>query len=210
MTDENTLLMPDAWLDELHPRRDRPHVPEPAAPDPCLVDEARSRVDAARDEIDELGGAPGTDPEIADALAPTCAANADPLGAAAIAVALDHEQRDAAFVEAWQAEHGAAFAAAAFTAAGGIEAAWKSLRPLRADAPLGFRLSRTAAKRCAAAWPPPTTTCTPRPSTRSAGTAATICSGSSPPTSRRPARTGSRICAPTRTGPPNGSATSGG
>ncbi|MEV5827366.1 DUF4132 domain-containing protein [Spirillospora sp. NPDC052242] len=146
MTDESTPAVPDEWRDVLHPRRDRPGGPAPSPPDPERVDRARSLVDGARAEIERALASPGGDPEIAAAGRAHLRGDASPLGAAAVAATVDRDVREPAFAEAWLAEHGAAFAAAAFTAWAGLDASDTGVRRLPADASLGFRVGGEPAR----------------------------------------------------------------
>ncbi|QFG20440.1 DUF4132 domain-containing protein [Actinomadura sp. WMMB 499] len=122
MSDENALRAGDAR----HPRRDRPHVPEPPAPDPALVARAGSLVDGARDGIEGVLALAGTDPDVAEAARAHLRGDANPLGAAAVAHVtgvlrnLHRSPEESPFPHAWTAEHGPAFAAAAFMEMGGI------------------------------------------------------------------------------------------
>ncbi|MEV5827369.1 DUF4132 domain-containing protein [Spirillospora sp. NPDC052242] len=128
MSDENTFTMPDGWRRVLHPRRDRPPVPAPPAPDRDAADRVRSLVDERRDEIEEVLALPGTDAAVAEAARAHLNGDADPRGAAAVALVtvalcqMHHERADRLFVDAWTAGHGVAFAACAFTEMGGLRA----------------------------------------------------------------------------------------
>ncbi|MBE1537272.1 DUF4132 domain-containing protein [Actinomadura algeriensis] len=129
MTDENALTMPDAWLDVLHPRRDRAHVPEPPAPGADAPERVRRMVDAVRDDIEIVLDLPGTAPDLAAAARAHLGGEPDPVGAAVLAhVAgpLDKQTEqpvqdpEVLFFEALVAEHGVAFAAHAYTELAGI------------------------------------------------------------------------------------------
>ncbi|MBE1537268.1 DUF4132 domain-containing protein [Actinomadura algeriensis] len=154
MNDGTGLLTGDAWRHARHPRRDRPHVPEPSAPDPDLVALVRSLVDGARDGIAEILALPGSDPEVAEAARAHLRGEANPLGAAAVAHVtyllrrLDRSEEEPPFPHAWTAEHGVPFAAAAFAELGGITAdarfvqtdwRWAGVRRRRPDEMLGGR-----------------------------------------------------------------------
>ncbi|WP_026405249.1 DUF4132 domain-containing protein [Actinomadura rifamycini] len=129
--DENTLVMPDGWARARHPRRDRPGVPAPPAPDRSAAERVRGLVAAVRDDIDHVLGLPDTAPDIADAARAHLGGEANALGAAAVAYVtapLNHmSQRsdpppDRLFLDALVAEHGVAFAARAYTEWAGIHA----------------------------------------------------------------------------------------
>ncbi|MFD0903321.1 DUF4132 domain-containing protein [Actinomadura sediminis] len=129
--DEDTLVMPVSWRRARHPRRDRPDVPKPAAPDPSAAERVRSLVAAVRDDIDHVLGLAGTAPDIADAARAHLGGEPDPLGAAAVAYVTaplngmsewSDPPPDRLFLDALVAEHGVAFAARAYTEWAGIHA----------------------------------------------------------------------------------------
>ncbi|MEV5827368.1 DUF4132 domain-containing protein [Spirillospora sp. NPDC052242] len=135
MSDENTFTMPDGWRRVLHPRRDRPPVPAPPAPDRDAADRVRSLVDERRDEIEEIVALPGTDAAVAEAARAHLNGDADPRGAAAVALvtvalaALHREGADRLFADAWTADHGVAFAACAFAEMCGLRAEYEVAAP---------------------------------------------------------------------------------
>ncbi|QFG20441.1 DUF4132 domain-containing protein [Actinomadura sp. WMMB 499] len=128
MTDENTLTMPDAWRRVLHPRRDRPPVAAPPAPDRAAAARVRALVDEKRTEIEEILDLPGNEPEVAEAARAHLRGDATPLGAAAVAQVsvvlhgLHRDGGDRLFTDAWLTGHGAAFAACALADIGAIRA----------------------------------------------------------------------------------------
>ncbi|WP_329520893.1 DUF4132 domain-containing protein [Spirillospora sp. NBC_01491] len=135
--DESTFVMPDAWRGARHPRRDRPDVPQPAAPDEAAAEQARSLVDDARDRIEEVLALPGTVPELADAARAHLRGAPTPLGAATVAFVasfparpMDHRGVPFVFPDAWVTDHGIAFAAAAFADFAGIWADGQTVRDL--------------------------------------------------------------------------------
>ncbi|MFD0903320.1 DUF4132 domain-containing protein [Actinomadura sediminis] len=131
MSDENTLIMPDGWRRVLHPRRDRPPVPAPPAPDRDAAERVRELVAERRGEIEEVLALPGTDAAVAEAARADLGGGADPRGAAAVALVtvalagLHREGPDRLFVDAWTADRGVAFAASAFAAMGGLRAVYQ-------------------------------------------------------------------------------------
>ncbi|MFV2216762.1 hypothetical protein ACFHW2_41860, partial [Actinomadura sp. LOL_016] len=84
MTDENTLVIPDAWRRARHPRRDRPDVPAAPKPVEGAAERVRSLVDAVRDGIEGAFGLADTPPDIAAAARAHLRGEPDPLGAAAV------------------------------------------------------------------------------------------------------------------------------
>ncbi|MEV0660460.1 hypothetical protein ACIBI3_00690 [Actinomadura luteofluorescens] len=83
--DEGAFTMPDSWHGARHPRRDRPDVPRPAAPDEAAAGRARRLVDDARDRVEEVLALPGTAPELAGAARAHLQGAPNPLPAAAVA-----------------------------------------------------------------------------------------------------------------------------
>ncbi|MEV5827365.1 DUF4132 domain-containing protein [Spirillospora sp. NPDC052242] len=133
MTDENTLIMPDAWREAVHPRRGGGHVPEPPAPG-AAVERVRAVMDGVRDGVRAVIDHPGTAPDIAAAARAHLGGEPDALGAAAVVFAAvrlsglstrssgppEGPSVEALFADALVAEHGVAFAAHAFTEMAGI------------------------------------------------------------------------------------------
>ncbi|MFI6520317.1 DUF4132 domain-containing protein [Spirillospora sp. NPDC050679] len=125
--DENTLVMPDAWRRDRHPRRDRPDLPAVPPPDGAAAERVRSLVDAVRDDIEHVLALPDTAPDIADAARAHLRGEPDPLGAAAVAFTAiplnglaERSEPVRLFIDALIVEHGLAFAAHAFAAWAGI------------------------------------------------------------------------------------------
>jgi hypothetical protein len=129
-SDETAFVMPDEWRRIKHPRRDRPDVPEPLAPDPGEAERARGWVAEARERIEEILDLPATEPEIAAAARAYLGGEPDPVGAAAVAMAVGAppptygygDGKVRIFLGAWIAERGVAFAAAAYVAMGNLHA----------------------------------------------------------------------------------------
>ncbi|XVQ09683.1 DUF4132 domain-containing protein [Spirillospora sp. CA-255316] len=127
--DENALVVPDTWRRVHHPRRDRPGVPVPPAPDPAAAERVRQLVDGVRDDIEDILALPGTPPPIAGAARAHLRGERDPLGAAAVAMAAAvlnglSRRDDRLFTAVWVAEHGVPYAASAFVELGGINASF--------------------------------------------------------------------------------------
>ncbi|MFB9193391.1 DUF4132 domain-containing protein [Actinomadura verrucosospora] len=118
--DENTWEMPDAWRRVAHPRRDRPGPWPRARIDAAAVEKARALVEAARAGVEDVLALPGTPPELAEHGRAYLKGEADALGAAVVATVavskrglLELGGKDP-FRDAWAAEHGLPFAAAAY------------------------------------------------------------------------------------------------
>ncbi|QKG20398.1 DUF4132 domain-containing protein [Actinomadura verrucosospora] len=124
--DENTLVMPEAWLRRLHPRRDRPHDWPRVRVDGKAAARARELMDGVRAGVEEVLALPGTPPEVATAARAYLGGEADPVGAAAVALVTAplHGQhgrgRPNPYVDAWAEEHGVPFAACAYIALAGL------------------------------------------------------------------------------------------
>ncbi|MWA01028.1 DUF4132 domain-containing protein [Actinomadura sp. LD22] len=124
--DEDTLVMPDAWLRRLHPRRDRPHAWPQARVDGKAAARARELMDGARSGVEEVLGLPGTPPEVAAAARAYLGGEADAVGAAAVALVtapLHGQHRYGAqnpYLDVWIEEHGLPFAACAYIALAGL------------------------------------------------------------------------------------------
>ncbi|GAA2149303.1 DUF4132 domain-containing protein [Actinomadura napierensis] len=124
--DENTLVMPDAWLRRLHPRRDRPHAWPAVRADRKAAARAREQMDGVRSGVEEVLALPGTPPEVAAAARAYLGGEAEPVGAAAVVLitAPLHGQhgygQSNPYVDAWVEEHGVPFAACAYTALAGL------------------------------------------------------------------------------------------
>ncbi|WP_307798066.1 DUF4132 domain-containing protein [Actinoplanes flavus] len=107
---EDVFVLPDAWLKHLHPRRGgaagRPYVADP---------QARARVDSIlaerHHEVARILSAASTSEAVRVAAAQWLAGAADPLGAAAVAVAVPVD--GATLADAWIDQHGMRFAALA-------------------------------------------------------------------------------------------------
>ncbi|XVQ08389.1 DUF4132 domain-containing protein [Spirillospora sp. CA-255316] len=119
--DENALVVPDAWLPLLHPRRGGVPVPAPKVSGSVTKRLAAKVADAAP-LIDRALAGKKTDPGLAERARAHLDGTADPLGAAVVAGLTVTWRRwtpaDARsafqFVDAWVAAHGVAFAARAF------------------------------------------------------------------------------------------------
>ncbi|GGQ30114.1 hypothetical protein BKA00_002793 [Actinomadura coerulea] len=118
--DESTWEMPDAWRRIAHPRRDRPWPWPRARIDAAAAGRARALVEAARAGVEDVLALPGTTPELAEHGRACLKGEADALGAAVVATVavskrgLGDVGGKAPFLDAWAAEHGLPFAAAAY------------------------------------------------------------------------------------------------
>ncbi|MEV3926593.1 DUF4132 domain-containing protein [Actinomadura coerulea] len=118
--DESTWEMPDAWRRIAHPRRDRPGPWPRARIDAAAAERARALVEAARADVEEVLALPGTTPELAEHGRAYLKGEADALGAAVVATVavskrgLSELGGKDPFRDAWAAEHGLPFAAAAY------------------------------------------------------------------------------------------------
>ncbi|XVQ08542.1 DUF4132 domain-containing protein [Spirillospora sp. CA-255316] len=126
--DESTLLIPDAWRAEAHPRRGGlPPVSE-AVLDPSARERVRERVEAARPSIEQaLEGWNARNRRFVEAGRAYLRGEPDPVGAAVVArlemlVTFGPWKRlsDESWIDAWCAEHGLAFAACAGAEVDGI------------------------------------------------------------------------------------------
>src|SRR5512139_2697566 len=111
--DDNTLVLPQSWLRQLHPRRGGIAVTAPTVAE-SAVTEARRYVEERAATLDGTLLSKHGDGDVTAAARRHLHGEADPLGAAAIAKALADTQRDRSavlttFVDAWTLEHGAAF-----------------------------------------------------------------------------------------------------
>jgi hypothetical protein len=110
---EDVFVMPEEWLDRLHPRRGGAGV-RPFAPEPWSRDRVDQVLTEARDEITAILAAASTTPAVRDAAAQWQAGTANPAGAAAVAVAATARREGvAAFADVWISDHGLRFAALA-------------------------------------------------------------------------------------------------
>ncbi|MBB4753015.1 DUF4132 domain-containing protein [Actinoplanes lobatus] len=110
---EDSLILPDAWLEHLHPRRGGARV-RPFVADP----QARTRVDRMLAErqhrVSQVLAAPSTPEAFRAAAAEWLAGAAVPVGAAAVAAIAARDAADeAALADVWISEHGLRFAALA-------------------------------------------------------------------------------------------------
>ncbi|MEU5878887.1 DUF4132 domain-containing protein [Spirillospora sp. NPDC047279] len=122
--DEDALVLPGSWLRSLHPRRGGAEPPETRI-DPEAGELLRGDTIAAGEHLQKVLADPDGDELTACARA-WLSGEADPLGAAVVAVALAHyelgwgERRYLRFADAWAADHGLEFAAAAFVELAGL------------------------------------------------------------------------------------------
>ncbi|KAB2348522.1 DUF4132 domain-containing protein [Actinomadura rudentiformis] len=126
--DEDTLVIPLAWRRRLHPRRGG--TPVAVTLDAGAGATLRSRIEDQADEIEELLGNAQSDPGLVAAARRYLAGEDDPLGAAVVGqiVFRRADWRDDPYpslVDAWCAERGAAFAAAAVTGISKSEPTWR-------------------------------------------------------------------------------------
>ncbi|GAA2459518.1 hypothetical protein GCM10010191_94750 [Actinomadura vinacea] len=118
--DENALVIPDAWLPSLHPRRGGVAVPEPAISQ-SAAKRVADKVAKGASGIEQALSSAESDPELAARGRAHLDGTADPAGAAVVAglsgdqgTYWDDPRGAYTFVDAWVAAHGAAFAARAF------------------------------------------------------------------------------------------------
>ncbi|MBO2457166.1 DUF4132 domain-containing protein [Actinomadura violacea] len=145
--DENALVMPDAWLRRLHPRRDRPRPWPAVRADRKAAETARAMLAEFRSEIEDVLALPGTPSAVAEAGRAHLRGEPDPVGAAAVALVaaplgqVMYTRRDP-FVDVWAEDHGVAFAASAFVARAGLwapfevvgmERRWEGVRERRPE-----------------------------------------------------------------------------
>ncbi|MFI0448136.1 DUF4132 domain-containing protein [Actinomadura sp. 6N118] len=126
--DEDTLVIPPTWRRRLHPRRGG--TPVAVTLDAGAGQALRSRIEDQADEIEELLGNAQSDPGLVAAARRYLAGEDDPLGAAVVGqiVFRRTDWRDDPYlslVDAWCAERGAAFAAAAAAGISRCEPTWR-------------------------------------------------------------------------------------
>ncbi|MEV4003542.1 DUF4132 domain-containing protein [Actinomadura sp. NPDC049753] len=127
--DEDTLVIPAAWRRRLHPRRGG--TPGTALKlDPAAGDALAEKIRAQSADIDDVLRTPQSEPALVAAARRYLSGRDDPLGAAVagqIAVRKEpwQENPHAWLVDAWCAERGAAFAAAAVTGLSKAEPTWR-------------------------------------------------------------------------------------
>ncbi|KHD73546.1 hypothetical protein [Actinoplanes utahensis] len=113
---EDTLALPDAWRRQVHPRRGgtvvRPFAADPQAPERAgrMLAERQARVSAVL-------AAPSTTDDVRAAATRWQAGEADPLGAAAVAVITGQGGVGPTAADMWISGHGLRFAALAAVAA---------------------------------------------------------------------------------------------
>ncbi|MDL4775377.1 hypothetical protein [Actinomadura xylanilytica] len=119
LPDEDTLRIPDAWREVLHPRRGGA-APSPAVElDPAAPGELRARTAEARPLLERVLGHERSAPDLVEAARAYLAGKADPVGAAVVTLIVRSRRVDGRHpaittcVDAWTAEHGLAFAACA-------------------------------------------------------------------------------------------------
>ncbi|MES9605691.1 DUF4132 domain-containing protein [Actinomadura sp. NPDC000929] len=127
--DEETLVIPAAWRRRLHPRRGG--TPGTALRlDPAAGDALAGKIRAQSADIDDVLRTPQSEPALVAAARRYLSGGDDPLGAAVvgqIAVRKEPWKKDPHtwLVDAWCAERGAAFAAAAVTGLIKAEPTWR-------------------------------------------------------------------------------------
>ncbi|GAA2281801.1 hypothetical protein GCM10010402_43450 [Actinomadura luteofluorescens] len=118
---EHDLVIPDAWRRSLHARRGGAPGPKTKVPGPAAAARAvQGYVEKSRGVVEALLEGGAGDPELTEAARRHLDGQADPAGAAVVAVvtatgAGGHhtEKVQRAYVDAWVAEHGVGFAACA-------------------------------------------------------------------------------------------------
>ncbi|KAB2388002.1 DUF4132 domain-containing protein [Actinomadura montaniterrae] len=127
--DEGILVIPPAWRRRVHPRRGG--TPGTALKlDPAAGDELREKIRAQAGDVEETLGNPKSDPGLVAAARRYLDGEDDPLGAAVAGqIAVRHEdwrhEPHTRLVDAWCAERGAAFAAAAVAGISRAEPTWQ-------------------------------------------------------------------------------------
>jgi hypothetical protein len=118
VADEDTWVMPKTWLRDVV--RQRGFDPAPTfSVDPELAEQARQRAVKQVATLDRLLAEPHSDPELVRAVREHLAGEANPVGAATIAVMT---RCDLSSVHQWIADHGLAFATEALIESIGISA----------------------------------------------------------------------------------------
>ncbi|MES9539829.1 DUF4132 domain-containing protein [Actinomadura sp. NPDC000600] len=118
--DETTWVMPEDWRRIAHPRRDRPGPWPRVRIDAGAIGEARALLEGRRTEIGKVLALPGSVPDLAEHGRAYLKGEADPLGAAVVAIVavprggLRELGGREPFRDAWAAEHGLPFAACAY------------------------------------------------------------------------------------------------
>ncbi|NDU73911.1 DUF4132 domain-containing protein [Actinomadura sp. DSM 109109] len=130
--DESTWGTPEEWRRVAHPRRDRPGPWPRARIDPAAADRARALVEAARAGVEEVLALPGTSPELAEHGRAYLKGAADVPGAAVVATVAVCRRglsglEEEPFRDAWAAEHGLPFAAAAYAELADITPAYQQV-----------------------------------------------------------------------------------
>ncbi|MGI5163272.1 DUF4132 domain-containing protein [Spirillospora sp. CA-253888] len=128
MNDENTLVLPEEWLAELHPRRGGLSVPAVEIGHD-LVQSATSRARRTVPEVEKRLADAGADPDLVERARAHLAGEPDPVGAAvvaSIAEAVKPGYVGARIVHAWIAAHGLPFAVCAYAELSDI---WPGRRP---------------------------------------------------------------------------------
>ncbi|MEW2352323.1 DUF4132 domain-containing protein [Spirillospora sp. NPDC029432] len=131
---EDVLTIPPGWRRGIHPRHGGIAGPRIALGAAAAEPPARA-LDEARADVERLLADPATAPALVAAARAHLDGTPDPLGAAVLARITGgwagSSVRSHEFVDAWAFEHGAAFAARAFTEWCALEAAWEQPRGAR-------------------------------------------------------------------------------
>ncbi|WP_405016159.1 DUF4132 domain-containing protein [Kitasatospora sp. NBC_00070] len=141
--DEDTFVLPAAWVRLVEPRRGGAARAVPA-PAPGVVERAQQRIAAGQDWIESVLTSPRTDPALARAARAYLAGEPDPVGAAAVAGMLPSSWQDegyetSTFADAWAVRHGLAFAARAALEIFDVEVTWRQQGSVRSEQVLRFR-----------------------------------------------------------------------
>jgi hypothetical protein len=136
--DEDILVLPESWRRLLHPRRGGVPVP-PVGASPKAVQRARAHVLMAKPVLDALVDEAG-EGGLSWRARRHLAGEADPAGAAVVALLAEYESTTARsvfndFVDLWVGDYGLAFAACAVVELGSIELVRKNSAGEKGDGP---------------------------------------------------------------------------
>ncbi|GLW74857.1 hypothetical protein Kpho02_71540 [Kitasatospora phosalacinea] len=141
--DEEVFVLPEAWRRALVPRRGGAGR-APGAAVKGAVDKLRARLERERGLVEEVLARPGSDPRAVAAARAYLAGGADPLGAAVVSAVAEGPSTDhRVAADAWVAEHGTAFAAAAVVELLDVDFSWSWGRPAQGLDRPGVRMGRS-------------------------------------------------------------------